>query len=110
MSLQTRLQGSGDDDDLDTENINDFNPDSSENHQRLMHTDQMHLSTPAKRRQLVRKTSFNLYSQCFNYQNWTGTVKMPAALQYANKLAKFVGETTQKSVSSKNLIDSFYYL
>lgn len=29
------------------------------------------------------------YGQCFNYMNWTGSVRVPAQLQYACKLAKF---------------------
>ncbi len=31
------------------------------------------------------------YSQCFNYYNWTGAVRVPACLQCADKLAKLVG-------------------
>ena len=34
-----------------------------------------------------------IFEQCFNYFNWTGTVKVPAVLQYANKLARHIGET-----------------
>lgn len=30
-----------------------------------------------------------IYAQCFNYVNWTGSIKVPGALQYAKKCAKF---------------------
>jgi aubergine len=29
--------------------------------------------------------------QCFNYFNWPGAVRVPACLQYANKLATLMG-------------------
>lgn len=29
------------------------------------------------------------YAQCFNYVNWTGSIKIPGILQYAKKCAKF---------------------
>ena len=32
-----------------------------------------------------------LYSQCFNYMNWTGSVRVPACLQYAKKLSTLIG-------------------
>ncbi len=32
------------------------------------------------------------YEQCFNYYNWEGAVRVPSALQYANKLAKLCSE------------------
>lgn len=30
-----------------------------------------------------------LYTQCFNYANWTGSIKIPAIMQYAKKFARF---------------------
>lgn len=30
-----------------------------------------------------------VFSQCFNYVNWTGSIKVPGILQYASKCAKF---------------------
>jgi hypothetical protein len=32
------------------------------------------------------------YNQCYCYYNWTGGVRVPASLQYANKLAKQCSE------------------
>lgn len=31
------------------------------------------------------------FEQCFNYYNWEGAIKVPACLQYANKLSKLYG-------------------
>jgi aubergine-like protein len=50
------------------------------------------------------------YEQCFNYYNWTGAVKVPAALQCANKVAKLVGESIQADVNAGEVLTSYYFL
>ena len=36
------------------------------------------------------KLAHLIYSQCFNFQNWTGSVRLPAPSLYAKKLSTFV--------------------
>lgn len=36
------------------------------------------------------------YNQCYNYYNWNGSVRVPAACQYAHKLAYLVGQTLRE--------------
>lgn len=36
-----------------------------------------------------------IYNQCFNYVNWTGSIKVPGILQYAKKCAKFNAEVLE---------------
>ncbi|KAL4470825.1 hypothetical protein ABPG73_000085 [Tetrahymena malaccensis] len=49
------------------------------------------------------------YYQTFNYYNWQGPVRVPAAMKYAEKLAKFVSDTLQDA-SNENLTNSLFYL
>ena len=44
-----------------------------------------------------------IYSQCFNYVNWTGSIKVPAVLQYAKKCAKFNAEVVSGTIISESL-------
>lgn len=36
-----------------------------------------------------------IYSQCFNYVNWTGSIKVPGILQYAKKCVRFSSEVLE---------------
>ncbi|KAL4489847.1 hypothetical protein ABPG72_022487 [Tetrahymena utriculariae] len=49
------------------------------------------------------------YYQTFNYYNWQGPVRVPAAMKYAEKLAKFVSDTLQDA-ANENLTNSLFYL
>ncbi len=42
------------------------------------------------------------YEQCYNYPNWNGSIRFPATLQKANKLAKFVSTNGQKKIDKDN--------
>lgn len=33
-----------------------------------------------------------IYGQCFNYMNWSGSVRVPGVMQYARKLSKLISE------------------
>jgi len=46
------------------------------------------------------------YDQCFNYYNWSGSIKVPAPVQYANRLAYLMGQVVngdQNPVLAKKL-------
>lgn len=53
---------------------------------------------------------FNMtYSQCYNYYNWTGAVKVPAVCQLAHTLAYFAGENLKENVHPR-LFNHLYFL
>ena len=53
------------------------------------------------------------YNQCYCYYNWTGSVRVPAALQNANKLAKLyseIGEELKTEEKNSTLKSKLFYL
>jgi hypothetical protein len=51
-----------------------------------------------------------MYSQCFNYANWTGSIRYPACLQYAKKLSQYVSEQIDNSLTNENLDTNLYFI
>lgn len=51
-----------------------------------------------------------LYSQCFNYMNWSGSIKVPSALQYAKKLGTFVAQYLNQETKMESLERNLYYI
>ena len=51
-----------------------------------------------------------VYSQCFNYVNWSGSIKVPAVLQYAKKSAKFNSETMETKFVDQSLERYLYFV
>jgi aubergine-like protein len=49
------------------------------------------------------------YSQCYNYVNWMGGIRVPAVVQYAHKYAYLAGQTIKGDVM-KDLDLSLFYL
>ncbi|KAL4438115.1 hypothetical protein ABPG74_016894 [Tetrahymena malaccensis] len=49
------------------------------------------------------------YFQTFNYYNWQGPVRVPAAMKYAEKLAKFISDNLQKE-ANEDLVENLFYL
>lgn len=51
-----------------------------------------------------------VYAQCFNYVNWSGSIKVPGCLQYAKKCAKFNSETMETKHVEEGLERYLYFV
>ena len=52
-----------------------------------------------------------MYSQCFSYANWTGSIKIPAILQYAKKFSRFCSEVLGPiNIENDELCQKPYYI
>ena len=51
-----------------------------------------------------------LYTQCFNYMNWSGSIKVPSVVQYAKKLSMFVGQYIGSDNVGAKLHTNLYYI
>lgn len=49
------------------------------------------------------------YEQCYNYPNWAGSIRFPATLQKANKLAKFVSNQGEERIDKNNPLKALDY-
>ncbi len=50
------------------------------------------------------------FSQCFNYVNWSGSIKIPSILMYAKKCARFNAETLNGSSVVDSLVNKLYFV
>lgn len=51
-----------------------------------------------------------IYSQCFNYMNWSGSIRVPGVLQYAKKLSKLASEHLNRSFDNSSINDSLFFI
>jgi aubergine-like protein len=51
-----------------------------------------------------------IFSQCFNYVNWTGSIKIPGILQYTKKCAKFSSEALDGEKVKEDLESKLYFV
>jgi aubergine-like protein len=52
-----------------------------------------------------------LYGQCFNYMNWSGSVRVPGVCQYSRKLSTFVAENMKDFADTDLRINErLYYI
>ena len=51
-----------------------------------------------------------IFSQCFNYVNWTGSIKVPGIMQYAKKSSKFSSEILEGRELNEELSGNLYFV
>lgn len=51
-----------------------------------------------------------IFNECFNYANWMGPVRVPGTLQYAKKLASFVGQYINQDKQAQEITNTLYYI
>ncbi len=51
-----------------------------------------------------------IYGQCFNYANWSGSVRVPGVLQYAKKLSMLISQYVNDTIKCSNLEGNLYFI